>query len=145
MRFLTKKAAVLVFVWACSSFVFLQLYKVSRLCTTEGTTYYLCLDIAFAVKVLSFYLALLLLPLVSLVPFRRSFFDALKKFAVFTIPPILLATYFIGQMSSGGGVGVVGFHPGLIYLPLLYGAYFVISIGIIGVSAFRAHRGERKS
>ncbi len=145
MTYLTKKIFASIFLLAGSSFVLLQLYKVSRLCTVEGTTYYSCLDIAANVKIISFYLTLLLLPLVFLIPFRHSLFETWKRFAVFTIPPILVATYFIGQMSSGGGVGVVGYHPGLVYIPLLYGAYFLISIGIIMYAIIRERRVGRKS
>jgi hypothetical protein len=64
-------------------------------------------------------------------------FDRWKWFAVFAIPIILILTFIIGRMSDGGGVGVAGFHPGLILLPVLYGFYFLVSFAIIIVTAIR--------
>lgn len=70
-------------------------------------------------------------------------FDRWKWFALFAIPIVLTLTFIIGRMRGGGGVGVVGFHPGLILLPVLYGVYFITSFAIIIVTAIRERR-ERK-
>lgn len=95
------------------------------------------MDIAFNVKVLSAYLAILLIPFFLTLFFAPSVFDAWRKFAVWAIPIVLILTFIISRMSDGGGVGVAGFHPGLLLLPVLYGLYFLVSIAIIIVTAIR--------
>lgn len=69
---------------------------------------------------------------------KENVFEAWKKFAMWATPLVVILTYFIMNMESGGGgVGGPSIHLGAILLPLLYGAYFLISLGIIAVSAFR--------
>lgn len=91
----------------------------------------------FALAIFPFLILCALLPIAS--------FNSWKMFSVWAAPLTALLTFFVARMSDGGGIGVAGFHPGLIYIPLLYGTYFLISIGIITVSAFRSLHGERKS
>lgn len=99
---------------------------------------------AFVLSIAGFALTIFpLLILCALLPIAS--FNSWKMFSVWAAPLTALLTFFIARMSDGGGVGVVGFHPGLIYIPLLYGTYFLISIGIIAVSAFRSRRGNGKS
>ena len=59
------------------------------------------------------------------------------------MPIVLILTFLISRMSDGGGVGVVGFHPGLILLPVLYGLYFLVSFAIIIVTAVRERRKRK--
>lgn len=144
MNWLNKKTTFAILISAAALHVFIQWYKVSNLCTFDKVYDRLCADFFVSIKNLAFFFVILLLPWLLTLPFRAAIFDTWKKFAVFTIPPILVATYFIGQMSSGGGVGVAGFHPGLVYIPVLYGAYFLISIGIIIYAIVRERRGRHK-
>src|SRR3990167_3788483 len=145
MNFLSKKIFFSVFIVSVGLHSFLQWYKVSRLCTVEGTQYYNCMDIAFDVKVLSAYLAILLIPFFLTLFLSSYVFGAWKKFAVWAIPVVLILTFIIGRMSDGGGVGVAGFHPGLILLPVLYGLYFITSFAIIIVSAIRERAKKTKN
>lgn len=99
-----------------------------------------CGEIFFILREVSYLFAFVLMPVIFSLPFNPRVFDAWKMFALPAIPVVLILAYLISQMRDGGGVGVVGFHPGLVLFPLLYGAYFLISLAIIIVAAIR----ERK-
>jgi len=89
--------------------------------------------------------AILLSPVVLTLPFSVLAFEHWKKFGIFAIPVVILLSYYIDSMSGGGGVGVVGFHPGLILLPVLYGFYFFVSFAIIIVTAVRERRKRKQN
>lgn len=72
-------------------------------------------------------------------PFPDRAFEAWKLFAVLATPVVIVLTYVIDSMPSG-----MLFHPGLIYLPFLYGAFFLISLIIIAVSAIRRRKTSRQ-
>lgn len=140
MNFLGKKIFFSTFILSLGIYTFLQWYRISRLCTINDSYHLKCSDIFFYTKILSAYLTILLIPFFLTMFFSPSVFGAWKKFAVWAIPIVLILTFFIGRMSDGGGVGVAGFHPALILLPVLYGFYFLVSFAIIIGTAIREHR-----
>lgn len=143
MNFLSKKIFFSTFVVSVGLYAFLQWYRISRLCTINGSYHLKCSDIFFYTKMLSAYLAILLLPFFLTLFFAPSVFGTWRKFAAWAIPIVLILTFTISRMSDGGGVGVAGFHPGLLLLPVLYGVYFITSFAIIIGTAMRGRR-ERK-
>ena len=73
------------------------------------------------------------------VPFQIKIFENWKRFAFFSTPIMIIATYLIINMpDSGGAWGGPSIHLGTLLLPLLYGLFFLTSIIIIGVSALRS-------
>jgi hypothetical protein len=141
MRFLTKKTVVGLFILASALSLSLIHFRISTICSSEWA-YGWC-SISFWYLGFSFWFALLLLPSFLTLPLRYTVFNTWKKFAIVAIPVVLVLTYFISQMSSGGGIGVVGVSPAPLLLALLYGAYFLISLGIIIVTFLKTRAGKR--
>lgn len=76
--------------------------------------------------------------LISLItyPLKQIVFETWKKFAVWAVPVVLILTYIITNDSGSGGFFSMDFS--LYYLAIVYGLFFLTSLTIIGVSAFRS-------
>ena len=145
MNFLSKKSLVFLSLVLVVLYALLQWYKISNLCTFNGAYHVTCGNILFDIKTLSLYASFALTPLFLTLPTSTHIFEAWKKFALWAVPIVLILTFLISRMSDGGGVGVVGFHPGLILLPVLYGLYFLVSFAIIIVTAVRERRKRKQN
>lgn len=66
-------------------------------------------------------------------PFSDRIFEAWKRFAVYAVPMVLIGYYYIEE--SGIGRGWLDFT--IVYLMMLYGTFFLISLIIIAVAAWR--------
>ncbi len=102
------------------------------ICRSEGVFSALCNQTTAATLAHSLYFFVLLVPAILIAPLASSVFNHWRIFALPAIPIVTILTIYIMQMSDGGGVGVVGIHPGLLYLALIYILYFLASFVIIG-------------
>lgn len=142
MTFVTKKAFLIFTV--CFGVALAAWWQMDTdiFCVSEAGRDIMCSRFLTAITGHSFYFFTLLIPAILIAPLPSSVFDRWRTFALPAIPIVTLLTVYIMQMSGGGGVGVVGVHPGLIYLPLLYGAYFLISLGIIAWAWWKSRKGH---
>jgi hypothetical protein len=140
MRFITKKASLIFTITFGVVLAAWWQVDISDLCTSDGTRDIACSRLLTAMTGHSFYFFILLAPALLLALLPSSVFNHWRTFALPAIPIITILTIYIMQMSDGGGVGVVGIHPGLLYLPLIYGAYFLISFAIIGWSWWKTRK-----
>lgn len=79
--------------------------------------------VIFMFAALSFPLSLLTLPL------KTTIFEAWKRYAIWTIPTILLLVAWIEAVGSGSGL----FHPGELFYPLFAIIYGTSSLAIVFV------------
>lgn len=67
--------------------------------------------------------------------FQNSIFEAWKKFAIWGIPVLLVLTYLVTRDTSSHNFFSMDFS--LYFLAILYSLFFLISLMIIVVTAFR--------
>ena len=151
MDFLTKKkftAGILILLFLLFSFHQLAVLLWCRIYTffTYASTCFVSREFSADVAGIGLALIVLTVPCLLVIFFLSERVFALWKwFAVWAIPIVIILTLVIGRMSDGGGVGGVGFHPGLILLPVLYGFYFFVSFAIIIVTAVRERRKRKQN
>lgn len=67
--------------------------------------------------------------------FQNSIFEAWKKFAIWGIPVLLVLTYLVTRDTGGHNFFSMDFS--LYSLAILYGLFFLISLAIIAITAFK--------
>ena len=67
--------------------------------------------------------------------FKASVFESWKKFAVWAVPVILILTYFITRDTGGSNFFSMDFS--VYFLAIVYGLFFLTSLVIIAISAFK--------
>jgi|GEM_PF-1747093 len=144
MKFISKKNILLLFLFVLI-FTITVLYA-PFLCRS-GENELICNTkeiVAFipgTILGLIFVFLLLLLPVLTTLPFKNHVFKAWIASAKFTFPIVLLGSLYISDLPVGGS----GFHPipnldSLIYSLCLYGSYFLVSFVIIGLAWYRSRK-----
>lgn len=82
----------------------------------------------FWVCTLAFTVALM--PILLTLPLKPAVFDAWKRYAIWSIPVILILVAWIETVGEGGGLPGQ-FHPGYLFYPIFFFIHFTISLIII--------------
>ncbi len=77
-----------------------------------------------------------LLPALFALPFNQKIFKTFSRYFIFNIGAVLIITFFITRMDTWGG-WLFDLHPGIIYLPILYGTHFIFSFLIIAITWYK--------
>ena len=140
MRFLSKRNVFLfslLFGGVLGSLIVIQEtcdYDALGWCWKSWTEIGLIGQIIFWPSILTFLFSLVILPLASAV------FEAWKRFAVWAVPAMLAITALLIFGGEGNAYFSFGFGPFI--LMILYGLYFLVSLAIIIVAAWRG-QGQR--
>ena len=126
-----------------SIFGLLQWYLFNSICPGSDLNSLLCntniydpaYNISSILVLVSLVFAVLLVPFIFTLFFSSNVFESWKKFAVWAIPVTLVLSVIL--MIGGEGNSYFSFGFGPFILAVLYGAYFVISLVVIGVAALR--------
>lgn len=82
------------------------------------------------------FIPILLLPLAVIFAFvDGSIFNAWKRFAVWGIPALLVLSYVVTRDTGSHNFFSMDFS--LYFLAILYGLFFLISLAIIAITAFK--------
>lgn len=130
MKFLTKKSFLITsFILVILTLVFVESVN-SDWCKISSVCSYLYWNNVWNEIVPTFLIALAvaIFPLsLIILPLAHTVFEKWRYFAIWAVPIMVGLTMIIWQLPSGGGLPGQ-FHPGIIFLPLLYGVYFLTSI-----------------
>lgn len=133
MKFFTKKTLLITWTASLAVFIFFEINSLSQLCLVEGNYNSLCRNGLLTLSFLGTFLSIVLLPILLTLPLKTAVFDAWKRFAALAIPIVLILTVYIANLDHRGFVDT---RP-VIYSGLLYGAYFLISLGMIIFTRFK--------
>lgn len=136
MSFITKKFLLAIWFLSLGGFIFFEVTSISQICLIDGDYNSLCRNSLLTLSLLSTFFAVVLIPAVLMLPLKSEIFNAWKQFALPAIPVVLILTYYIVNLDHRGFVDT---RP-VVYGALLYGAYFLLSFGIIAVTWFRNRR-----
>lgn len=138
MKFITKRT-LSIFI-AALAFVTLTLYKIlptgwckeDFICNSIYRSDYLGTIIYSSIGLIAATFPCLLI----LLFLRDEAFEAWKKFAVWTVPVVLLLTYFVTSDTGSGGFFAMDFS--IYYLAIVYATFFLTSLIIIVISTLRS-------
>lgn len=145
MKFLNKKNTFLgVFLILFILFLFHLLVSTFWCSAYSWFTYrecYLDRDFEATLFLIGSSLVLLVIPF-SLItfPFRPQVFEAWRNFALWAVPLFMVPILFLALLDTPGGFGIGGAMAGgfiALVLLVLYGIYFVTSLIIIAIAAYR--------
>lgn len=132
MKNITKKKLILYFAGApLFVLVSYSLFASNEWCYKNLS----CRDIMYSdsLEILFFVLLALLVsitPSLITLPLKPAVFDAWKRYAIWSIPVILILVAWIETVGEGGGLPGQ-FHPGYLFYPLFFFIHFTISLIII--------------
>lgn len=136
MHFLTKTHFILIGLLGTFILVLITILSFSDLCRSNQN----CISIFVNLNIWYWANYILFTPMILLFTLitswmRLSVFGAWKRFAVWAIPVLLVLTYFVTRDTGGNNFFTMDFS--LYFLAIIYGLFFLSSLIVIGIAAFR--------
>lgn len=137
MKFFTKKSVLLLSLLGTTILVLTTFLSLSDFCRSSQP----CISVFVKYNIWDWANYILITPILLLFSFltyrlNDVVFEAWKNFIIWALPIVFILTYFATHDSGGGSFFTMDFS--IYFLAILYGLFFLTSITIIGVSAFRS-------
>lgn len=136
MRFLSRRNCLLFGFFGMALLIFITILSFSDYCrlNQQCVSFFVNYDPWYWMNYIFITPLIIFFSLIT-IPFKVSVFEAWKKFAVWGVPIVLVLTYLTTRDTGGHNFFSMDFS--LYFLVIIYGLFFLTSLVIIGVTAFK--------